>query len=74
MLEAKVKEKDDGQYAVDLKIQSTAMDAILEIAELIRAVAMAFQKQHLGQEVILGVSSELEEMLQKFDEPEVDDG
>lgn len=74
MLEAKVKEKDDGQYAVDLKIQSSAIDAISEIVELTRAVATVFQKQRLGREVILGVVGELEDMLREFDEPEVDDG
>ncbi len=71
MLEAKVKEKDDGQYAVDLKIQGSAMDAIIETVELIRAVSTAFPARYLGQAVIQGVIGELEDMLREFDEPEV---
>lgn len=71
MLEAKVKEKDDGQYAVDLKIQGSAMDAIIETVELIRAVTTAFPERYLGQAVIQGVIGELEDMLREFDEPEV---
>lgn len=74
MIEAKVKEKDEGQYVVDLKMRSTGIDAIQETVALVRAVATAFPERYLWRAIIRGISAGLEAMLQEFDEPEVDDG
>lgn len=74
MLEAKVKKTDDGQYAVDLKMRGTAIDAIQGMVALTRAVVTVFPERYLGRAVIRGISAGLEAMLQEFDEPEVDDG
>ena len=73
MLEAKVAKTDD-EYVVDLKMRSTAIDAIQETVALVRAVATAFPERYLGRAIIRGISAGLEAMLQEFDEPEVDDG
>ena len=74
MLEAKVEKTDDGQYAVDLEMRCTGIDAILGMVALTRAVVKVFPERYLGRAVIRGISAGLEAMLQEFDEPEVDDG